>query len=677
MCVQPAGFGQTGCQGPLGGMQNLGEAIQSQNYEEKPTFNGNLTWIRGNHTYKIGAEMYLEQPYTGAFSTVTLATGLNATSQPFTPTGSLNGFTQGFGYASWLLGDYGTTVLGAVNSTTQTPQLNYRLGNQQWGLFLQDTWKITRKLTLDYGIRWDDATPYHEQYGRQGQFDPNTPNANAGGHPGSTLYANTCNCQFYQPTYPYGIGPRLGLAYQIDPKTVLRAGWGVNYQFVGAAAGGIVSTAGTPALAGINPFVNIQSSGAIVSPSWPVTDPNRFPLLGTVSGVPVVPDANQNRPPRINQWSIGVQREITKDFVMEASYVANRAVWIGGGPKAFLSQISAATYAKYGLYPYPGTGPAGYNNDGDRALLLQPLTSAAVKARLGNVLPYSGFAGTTLQSALYPFPQFGNLLPTGSATGDTKYDSLQIKATKRFSHGFQASGAYTWAKGFTTPTQQDFFNPTANPWTLQQIPPQALTFNFTYTVQKFAILPKFANEITKDWEVGFFAAYQSGIFLTPPNSTTANFLSSQDVRVAGQPLYLKDINNIHSYNPYTDIVLNPAAWTQLPANSVGPAQSTLYSDFRGPRQPRENGNFGRHFKIKERMDFYIRGEFVNLFNRTILPNPITTNPQSPPSKNQAGVYTNGFGVINAYNLPGGAPAVSAGAVNLLGRTGTVIARFQF
>jgi hypothetical protein len=681
MCVQPVGFGQTGCQGPLGGMQNLGEAIQSLNIEEKPTLNANATWIKGNHTFKLGAELYLEQAYTGSFSTVTLATGLNATSQPFTPTGSLNGFTQGFGFASFLLGDFGTTSpITGISSTTQTPQLNYRQGNQQWGLFLQDTWKITRKLTLDYGLRWDFATPYHEQYGRQGQFDPNTPNANAGGHPGATLYANTCNCQFYQPTYPYGIGPRLGLAYQIDPKTVLRVGWGINYQFVGASAGGIVSTSGTPALAGINPYVNIQAPGAIVSPSWPVTDPNRFPLLGTVSGAPVMADANQNRPPRINQWSVGVQREITRNFIMEVSYVANRAVWInsfGAAPKAFLSQISPARYAQFGLYPYPGTGPAGYNNDADRALLLQPLTSSAVIAKVGHILPYTGFAGTSLQSALYPFPQFGNLLPTGSPTGDTKYDSLQVKATKRFSRGFQAGGAYTWAKGFTSPTQQDFFNPDANPWALQQIPPQTLTFNFTYTIQKFAILPKFANEITKDWEIGFFAQYQSGIFLTPPNSTTANFLTSQDIRVPGQPLYLKDINNIHSYNPYTDVVLNPAAWQQLPANSVGPAASTLYSDFRGPRQPSENANLGRLFHIKERMDFYIRGEFVNIFNRTILPNPITTNPQSPPSRNQAGVYTNGFGVINAYNLPGGAPAESASFTPLLGRTGTVIARFTF
>jgi len=119
---------------------------------------------------------------------------MGPTSQPFTPTFSLNGFTQGFGFASFLLGDFG--------GTTQTAQLNYRQGQQVWALFIQDSWKVTRKLTVDYGLRWDYATPYHEQYGRQGQLDMTTPNANFGGHPGATLYASTCNCKFYQNTYP-------------------------------------------------------------------------------------------------------------------------------------------------------------------------------------------------------------------------------------------------------------------------------------------------------------------------------------------------------------------------------------------------------------------------------------------------------------------------------------------
>src|ERR1019366_7907039 len=116
------------------------------------------------------------------------------------------------------------------------------------------------------------------------------------------------------------------------------------------------------------------------------------------------------------------------------------------------------------LYPSPGTGPSGYNfaiagnpctpgNDCARALLNMPLNSAPVVAQLASVgksglaTPYPGFPGTTLQSALYPYPQFGNLNPANSPTGDSLYNSLQVKLTKRLSHGLQAGGAYTWAKG--------------------------------------------------------------------------------------------------------------------------------------------------------------------------------------------------------------------------------------
>jgi TonB dependent receptor len=386
-----------------GGMQTIGTSGQTQNlwHEDKPSFNANLTWVHGEHTYKIGSEVYLQGIPEILISGVTLATGTGPTSQPFTPTNSLNGYTTGFGFASFLLGDY--------SSTNQTPQYDFRMGYKQWALFAQDSWKITRKLTVDYGVRWDLATVPHEQYGRLGQFNMNLPNANAGGHPGATQYASTCRCPFYQPVYPYDIGPRLGVAYQINPKTVFRGGWGVVYSPVasvsagGWAAGAVVGTNGSYPLTGINPFVNIETP--IVQPTWPITDPNRYPVAGTTTGAPFMPDANQNRPPRINQWSLGIQREITRNFVMEASYVANRAVWLAG-PLGFLNQISPAKYAQFGLYPYPGTGPcssgsgvcasSSYNNNGDRALLTQSISSTAVIQAMSargvtNLLPYSGF----------------------------------------------------------------------------------------------------------------------------------------------------------------------------------------------------------------------------------------------------------------------------------------------
>ncbi len=705
LCTAPSLFGaSTGCTG-YGGMQQLGPgAGQSQTYEEKPSFNATATWVKGNHTYKLGGEMYLEQNLPGTISLVRLATGVGPTSLPENPTVGFGGFTEGFGYASFLLGDY--------TSTNQGPNEFYRLGAQTWGLFAQDSWKATRKLTLNYGLRWDYFTPQHETYGRLGQFDPTAPNANAGGMLGATRYANTCKCDFYKPAYPYALGPRLSVAYQVTPKTVFRGGFGINYQFVGAPGGAVIGTNGVYPLSGVNPFVNISTPGSIVQPTWPVTDPYIFPVPGTTGGAPgnYAPDPNQNRPPRITQWSVGFQREITSNLVVEASYVGNRAAWIAGnpgGPLNALSQISPAVFAHYGLYPYPGTGPAGYNykpagincvagNDCDRALLNLPLSSAAVQAKLAsaglpNWTPYSGFpAGNTLLSALYPYPQFGNLGYSGSPTGASKYDSLQVKVTKRYSHGLQVFGSFTWGQGFVRPVRQDFFNPQSAQWQLQQLPLFDLNFNAVYTVQNAKFLPKYANLITKDWQIGWFSNYQSGAYLAPPTSPTANFLPSEDVRVPGEPLYMPgvSINDHSTYSPYYTQVLNPKAWKPCDPNSTCaaayfstlglPTATVYYKDFRGPRVPTENANIGRHFRFGKdgRYDLYIRAEFVNIFNRTIMPLPSTANPQNPVQRNGQGILTGGFGVISAFFAPGSFNSTS-NAPYLQPRTGTLIARFSF
>src|SRR5438046_10010152 len=108
------------------------------------------------------------------------------------------------------------------------------------------------------------------------------------------------------------------------------------YTPVCGGGGSLASTNGIYVVAANSPsyvpaaaqFVNIQVPGSIATPAFPVTDPNRYPVLGTTGGVPAgyMADANQNRPPRANQFSIGIQREITRSFVMEASYVGNRVV---------------------------------------------------------------------------------------------------------------------------------------------------------------------------------------------------------------------------------------------------------------------------------------------------------------------------------------------------------------
>jgi hypothetical protein len=217
-----------------------------------------------------------------------------------------------------------------------------------------------------------------------------------------------------------------------------------------------------------------------------------------------------------------------------------------------------------------------------------------------------------------------------------------------------------------------------------------LTFNATYTVPKASFFPKVVNFITNDWQIGWFSTYQSGTFLSPPTSPNLSFLPSEDIRVAGQPLYsVSNINDIHSYDTGSQTVLNPNAWALCPGNATcaaavsgpfGATPTVLYKDFRAPRTPVENANFGRNFRIKERMNLQVRGEFVNIFNRTLMPPPSTSSPENPVSHGgAAGQLTAGFGVIDTYLTPNSGYALPTAATSpyLQGRTGTLIARFSF
>ncbi len=536
----------TGMSSTYGGMQTMGTLgqIQSLYHDDKPSFNASATWVRGKHTYKLGSDVYLQGSPPQNFAGVTLATRTNATADPFTPVNSLNGFSTGCGAASWLLGDY--------NSTTQTAPNDTRMGYQQWALYLQDSWKVTSKLTVDYGLRWDLGTTPHEQYGRLGQLDETLANGNAGGHPGPQLRQRWLQVL---PASSLSLRDRTAGRRRLSDRSQDGAS-----RRMGDRLCGDIWNRGRSCQHQRN-LSRGRQQPVVYSRRLPIREYrgsgfdrnagfscHRSESLsgaghrrhGTSSTAPVLPDANQNRPPRTNQYSVGVQREITRNFTMEAAYVANRVVWLGSGtgvsggpagPLGNLSRISPQMYAAYGLYPYPGTGPCAtgggvclsstYNNNNDRNLLSQSISSAAViqnEAAHGitNLLPYSGFpASTALTGILYPFPQFGALNPTGSATGNSKYDSLQMKATKRLSHGLQAGGAYTWAKGFTRPARQDFFNPASNRWALQNIPPESLSFNFTYTVPKAPFLNKWENLIVNDWQIGGYALYQAAPILRP------------------------------------------------------------------------------------------------------------------------------------------------------------------
>jgi hypothetical protein len=672
--------------GTLGGTQQFGNAqAHTDTHTFRPSFNSNLTWIRGNHTIKGGGEVWFQgaitAPPTGislcfdnvALSLTCTAPGNGASSLPTNL--STNAIT-GFPYASFLLG--GVTV------GSQTAPNDARMGKQQWGFFLQDSWKVTRKLSVDYGLRWDFATAAREQYGRSGDLGY-VPNPAAGGRIGAPIFEATCGCTFLG-NYPYAIGPRVGFAYQINSKTVLRGGWGVAYGFapdINQNSANVLNS--TPA--GINSYVLASSPNALPQPIWPNFAPGQTPLPNQIVGYNGFTslDRSASRPPRQNQWSIGLQREVGRDFLLEASYVGNVGVW-WVGPSGYINQVSPSQFAALGLHPY--TNPA------DNILLSSAINSPAVAARIGNYLPYSGYAPTnTLVNALRPFPQFSTITVTNSPTGGTWYDSLQVKGTKRMSHGLQAGGTFVWSKSLVR-VAEDIFNAGSAQKSIQATD-QPFTFqlSFVYQTQKW-----FANraltQVTKDWQFSSAMQYGSGQPLLPPVATTANNLGSSEMVRTGAPLYLKDLN-CGCINPYVDQVLNPAAWANPTAGTYGPGpanpalgQSALYySDFRQARRPQENFNIGRNFRLTERMNLQIRAEFSNIFNRMQLGNPQTTSPFSATNAPQpptvvGGRITGGFGgyTIGSVGINGQPTFTANGVVGQLyqqPRQGTLIARFTF
>ena len=286
----------------------------------------------------------------------------------------------------------------------------------------------------------------------------------------------------------------------------------------------------------------------------------------------------------------------------------------------------------------------------------------AVIARVGTGLPYSGYStSNTLLNALRPFPQFSTIAVQNSPTGKTWYDSLQMKATKRMSHGLQVNGTFTWSKAMTE-IRPNLFVP-SNKSLEPTDQPFLLNANILYVTQGW-FSNKMVATAVKDWKIGAFLQYGSGLPLTPPAATTTNFIGgSEQFRVPGQPLFIKNLN-CGCINPYQDLVLNPAAWVNPPNGTFGPATGTMYGDFRSARRPTESANFGRTFRFKEnRFGLEIRGEFTNIFNRTQIGNPITTAPGSLPTKNNLGQYTAGFGVINlTVSGPNQAPTYTQNAV---------------
>jgi hypothetical protein len=647
----------------------LGMGKFTEVYNEKPTAAISGTLIRGNHTFKTGGE-WRNDPliYKDLTAAPTYGFSPNQTALPYLQSATIGGGGIGLPYASFLL--------GLTNSASISAEAAPESRKNSWGLYLQDTWKITRKLTLDYGLRWDYQPAPHEINYRNGMFGPTIPNPSAGGLLGGMVYEGygpgRCNCVF-TTTYPYAVGPRLGIAYQIAPKTVLRGGWAIAYG--GGAYGGESTAQGVGwntlnfAPVSFGAQATTLRTGLIynLADLYSVSlSPGLQPQAGTINSPPYYQDRNGGRPPRINQWNISLQREITQNLIVEVSDVGNHGVWLQGNSLLDLNALSTQRIASFGL---------DINNAADRSLLNSPVNSALAAARGFSKLPYAGFPATlTVAQTLRPYPQFGSIPIHYAPLGDSWYDGLQAKVTKRTSYGLTASGAFTWSKTLDLGAENstgggvinDVFNRPNQKALSAADQPFVFVTSINYRVPRPSVGNRLVRAALRDWTASVVLSYASGALIATPtaqnNLSTLLFRSTLSNRVPGVPLYTTDMNG--PLDPTTQFVLNPKAWSDPAAGQWG-YSAPYYSDFRARRTPNETGAFGRLFQIREKMNFELRIEFTNLFNRLVFPGASASNALATQVVNAQGIGSSGFGFIQTGSGVGGQ------------RQGQLVARFQF
>ena len=660
---------------PTGNL-SLGAGINTFT-SSKPTSSLSLNWIKGNHTYKFGSEWMIEagSNYAVRGGVGTYNFTASATSYPVAY--NYNGGYVGNGYASFLLGLVDNGTMGPVGG------VGYR--RQVWGFYVQDTWKVTRKLTLDYGIRYDLQNPQHELYNRVASFDPTVANPTVGGLLGGIKYegygTGRCNCNFV-PTYPWAIGPRLGLAWQIAPKTVLRAGWGISY----ARGANMSETSSLSAGFGFN-TISIANPGA-GKPAFLLKDGNPYnpadlfansqipglrPLNPNAApatlDIPFI-DPGADRPPRIMQYNVTLQREITRDLILQAAYVGNRGVWLRNDSMQDLNAISDQRLAAYHI---------DLNVAADRSLMTSQISSTTAINR-GFKAPYVGFpSNASVAQSLRPYPQFGTISTRWSPLGTSFYDALQATLMKRMSHGIDASVAYTWSKNLANTYDEvgtsifinDPFNRSNAKSYSPYDQPQVLSIGFGYQIPTFGVdrNHRILRAALRNWSLRGVFRYASGILIAVPtaqsNLNAYRYRNTTANRVEGQSLFLQDLN-CHCIDPSKKLVFNPAAWVDPVAGQYGSTAPYL-NDYRLQRRPKESASLAKTLTVKEHYRIDFRAEFFNIFNRTVMPNPTGTNAKLTTIMNTTtGLLAQGFGRIDPNQAQVGTP-----------RSGQVVLRVNF
>jgi hypothetical protein len=565
-----------------------------------------VTWIRGAHSFRFGYQFtryyYNERsPNTsGSFTFSAQQTGLN---KYLTSTGH--------SFASFLLG-------AVRNASRDISPLNSGFRQPHHALYVHDDWKVTPRLTLNLGLRWEIIPSFYERTDRLSYIDLSAPNPEAANRPGALVFGKTPS-----NTYWREFGPRFGFAYQAMQKMVLRGGYAMtntppirnSWGYSGFTYG---YNASVPVRANTSPTGFVDDPAIYLSqpyPSFggtlPVTDPSsgNFDAYQTTA-----PDAN--RPGYTQNWNFTIQYELPARTVLEVAYVGNKGTRLWGGEAQF-----------------------GEMNGLPASLLRLGDTLIDHAADHPQYIPYAGFPADdfTVAQALRPFPQYGSIQEAFPYNANSSYHSMQVTATRHLMSGLGFLAAYTWSKTLTSVDAQgaaqyyvsfqDFYN--------RGLERSIASFNYPHNFKLTWVYETpfgkgrrwdlgAMNFLLGGWQLAAIHNYRSGdpitVYSSGLNIPDGFSGSIRPDIISGKPLTLGPLpDHVDYFNPTP--YLNPAAFAPVPTtgNGVPLRVGTAPRYIDGLRQPRfidEDFRLSKKFYFMEGRSVGFGATLTNPLNRT-------------------------------------------------------------
>ena len=596
-------FGIDGYVDPIG-------TLWATTHERGNTYNfvDNVTWIKGKHSIKTGVDFrwYQYNTWYPQFGQGVFNFDNRLTSQPNSPDFGLLGQS----FASFLLGQ--------VQSFNQDREMAVRgFRNGYFSGFAQDEFKISPKLTLSYGARFEAPIPVAEAHDRLSAMDLHVPNSGAGGRPGALVFAGTGEGRTGKRRFAdthYDWSPRVGLAYQINDKTVVRFGYGIFHTqtngnaadgyLVGAVGQGFQYQPFSQSLDnGLHPAFFLDDGPVIPN----VTIPTLDPTLVNNGGIDYI-DSDSGKTAYVNSWNLSVQRELPGKILLDAAYVGQHGVNLVGS-LANLNQV-----------------PGRYLSLG--SLLNADITDPAAAAA-GILPPYPGFTGSVAQ-ALRPYPQYSAIGIFQEPTASNRYHSFQLKVQKRFADGLSFLVSYTAAKNITNAESSSGFSYTGPrppdteqrhlEWAVADNDiPQNLVTSFVYELplgpgKHFVNKGGAVGKIVGGWQIAGIARYSAGAPLAIRGGASLPLFGGDQRPNLVPGVDIRTGVGRSDFDPAKDLWLNINAFEAPAPYTIGNVGPRL-PNVRGFSSYNEDLSIFKFIPFTESMKLEFRAEMYNVFNR--------------------------------------------------------------